>query len=187
MKCNDLNAFIMACACQDAKKPKFNAKIPNKGTLTLSAKHSMLHSMFLCFGKKILIAFDCNCMQTKNSIGENIWSMTQTSPNDENQSITNITPLVLLLSPSPSAFLPMDEGGTFLAVGRDRSADTPALSLPQSTSPMMRSKDLTSPFTVIMSSCIRLLSSRKYQILDLVLKGGIHSVGGGFHVMMIVL
>ncbi len=33
MKCDDLNAFIMAC--QDAEKPEFTAKskIPKKGTL----------------------------------------------------------------------------------------------------------------------------------------------------------
>jgi hypothetical protein len=77
MKCNDLDAFIMAC--QDAEKPEFTAKskIPKKGTQTeaLAGKRN-----------KILIAFDCR--QIKNLIRRTLPQDTEIN-NDENRSIAN--------------------------------------------------------------------------------------------------
>ena len=57
IKCDDLNAFIMAR--QDAEKPDFTekSKIPKKGTL----REALVGER-----NKILIAFDCR--QIKNSI-----------------------------------------------------------------------------------------------------------------------
>jgi hypothetical protein len=77
MKCNDLDAFIMAH--QDSEKPEFTAKskIPKKGTLA---------EALIGERNKILIAFDCR--QIKNSIGSNIPQDTEIS-NDENQSIVD--------------------------------------------------------------------------------------------------
>ncbi len=77
MKCNDLDAFIMAC--QDSEKPEFTAKskIPKKGTLAEAVVGER---------NKILIAFDCK--QIKNSIGCTLPQDTEIN-NDENQSIAN--------------------------------------------------------------------------------------------------
>jgi hypothetical protein len=77
MKCDDLDAFIMAC--QDAEKPEFTAKskIPKKGTLTEALVGER---------NKILIAFDCR--QIKNSIRRTLPQDTEIN-NDENRSIAN--------------------------------------------------------------------------------------------------
>jgi hypothetical protein len=77
MKCDDLNAFIMAR--QDAEKPDFTekSKIPKKGTL----REALVGER-----NKILIAFDCR--QIKNLIGGTLPHDTKIN-NDENQSITD--------------------------------------------------------------------------------------------------
>ncbi len=77
IKCNDLDAFIMAR--QDAEKPDFtaNSKIPKKGTL----REALVGER-----NKILIAFDCR--QIKNSIRGTLPHDTEIN-NDKNQSITD--------------------------------------------------------------------------------------------------
>jgi hypothetical protein len=77
MRCDGLDAFIMAC--QDADKPEFTAKskIPKKGTLSEALVGAR---------NKILIAFDCR--QTKNSIRGNIAYNTDIT-NDDSQTITD--------------------------------------------------------------------------------------------------
>jgi hypothetical protein len=76
MKCNDLDAFIMAR--QDGEKPEFTAKskIPKKGNL----REALVGEI-----NKILIAFDCR--QIKKSF-RGLPRDTEIN-NDENQSITD--------------------------------------------------------------------------------------------------